>query len=224
MSFVGVLMLDTRFDRPPGDIGHAESFAELGIPVIYSVVYKAFAGNVVSSTEHIDIEVFIENALQLVAKGASLITTSCGFLAMHQQVLQAALPVPVFTSALLELSHLPSHATGVLTFDAESLTAAHFEGAGLAPCAAVQGLESGCELRRRILQNEPGLDVEQARQDVVQAAVRLKQRYPQCTNIVLECTNMPPYARDVAAATGCTVHDIWTLLAREWRVLSSGNL
>jgi Asp/Glu/hydantoin racemase len=31
--------------------------------------------------------------------------------------------------------------------------------------------------------------------------------------LVLECTNMPPYADAVQAATGLPVHDITTLLA-----------
>ena len=38
-------------------------------------------------------------------------------------------------------------------------------------------------------------------------------RCPEIAAIVLECTNMPPYADAVRAATGLPVHDITTLIA-----------
>ena len=40
-GFMGVLMLDTRFARPLGDIGNPLTFAELGIPVRYATVTGA---------------------------------------------------------------------------------------------------------------------------------------------------------------------------------------
>ena len=44
----------------------------------------------------------------------------------------------------------------------------------------------------------------------VAAAQRLIARHPEVAAIVLECTNMPPYADAVRAATGLPVHDITT--------------
>ena len=41
---LGVLMLQTRFPRPPGDIGHPASF---DFPVLYRVVQGASAARVV---------------------------------------------------------------------------------------------------------------------------------------------------------------------------------
>ncbi|MFS2205214.1 hypothetical protein [Variovorax sp. Varisp36] len=37
-AFLGVLMLDTRFSRPTGDIGNPETFFRHGIPVRFHVV------------------------------------------------------------------------------------------------------------------------------------------------------------------------------------------
>jgi hypothetical protein len=39
--FLGILMLDTRFPRPIGDIGHPGTFERAGIPVRYAVVRGA---------------------------------------------------------------------------------------------------------------------------------------------------------------------------------------
>jgi hypothetical protein len=40
------------------------------------------------------------------------------------------------------------------------------------------------------------------------------------SDIVLECTNMPPYRNAIARATGLPVHDIETLLLAEWAALA----
>jgi hypothetical protein len=51
--------------------------------------------------------------------------------------------------------------------------------------------------------------------------MELVQRHPGVTDIVLECTNMPPYRDAVARATGRAVHDIETLLLAEWAALAT---
>ena len=52
------------------------------------------------------------------------------------------------------------------------------------------------------------LDVEAARSDNVEAALALKEANPDLGAIVLECTNMVPYAADIRAATGLPVFSI----------------
>lgn len=47
--------------------------------------------------------------------------------------------------------------------------------------------------------------------EVVAAARTLMREFPTLRAIVLECTNMPPFTRAVAEATGCRVWDILTL-------------
>jgi len=57
------------------------------------------------------------------------------------------------------------------------------------------------------------LDVDLARQDILDAGARLVARNPDLGAIVLECTNMPPYAADLAAATGLPVYDIYSMIS-----------
>ena len=51
---------------------------------------------------------------------------------------------------------------------------------------------------------------------MVAAAQRLLQREPAIANLVLECTNMPPYATAVQQATGRPVHHLMTLVHKNW--------
>jgi hypothetical protein len=54
--------------------------------------------------------------------------------------------------------------------------------------------------------------VDLARADNVEAAVALKSANPDLGAIVLECTNMVPYAADIRAATGLPVFSIETFV------------
>ena len=211
-----MLMLDTRFPRVVGDIGNPASFA---IPVRHRVVAGASPQRVVREGDPALLQPFADAARELVDDGAAAITTSCGFLVEFQAAMQAALPVPVWTSSLLKLPELA--APGVITVDALSLGARHLRAAGADATVPVAGLAPGCHLQRALLDDEPAIDTGRAEADVVDAAQRLVARWPAVREIVLECTNMPPYAKAVARATRRPVHHIISLLHERWRALEA---
>ena len=219
MSFLGILMLDTRFPRPPGDIGNPATFEQLQIPARYRTVQGASPQKVVRNSAALVLQPFLTAALDLVEQGATLLSTSCGFLARYQRELQAAVPVPVISSSLLWLGspELSGERCAVLTIDALALDAQQLAGVGADPATPVGGVAPGCEFQRRLLGNEPTLDLCQAEQDVVAGALALVKAHPGVNTLVLECTNMPPYARAVAAATGRRVEHIVSLLEKRWR-------
>jgi hypothetical protein len=213
-GFLGILMLDTRFPRPVGDVGNPQTYARAGIPVRLVTVAGASPQRVVQQADPALLQPFVDAARALECEGAVLLSTSCGFLAAYQDVLAQALAIPVLTSSLLQVARL--RRPGIVTIAPESLTPAILQGAGVPAGTPVQGVEPGCEFQRRILSNDSTMDLGQAEQDVVSAALHLVRNHPELSDIVLECTNMPPYRDAVARATGRPVHDIETLLRTEW--------
>lgn len=213
-GFLGVLMLDTRFPRPPGDIGCPSTYERAGIPARLFTVSGASARRVVQEQDPNLLQPFVDAARHLAAQGARLITTSCGFLGGWQREIQDAVDVPVVTSSLLQCKDLT--APGIVTFDAESLHPTLLMRAGVPPNTPVTGLQPGCELQARILANDTTLDLIQAQADVVRAALDLVTRHPGIQHIVLECTNMPPYRDAVARSTGRRVYDLETMLLDAW--------
>jgi len=209
---LGIVMLDTRFPRLPGDIGHPETF---GVPAQRLTVPGALPHRVVASARTLRgaglVPRFEHAVRQLAEGGVQVLTTSCGFLVLLQRELQAAVKVPVWTSALLLLPELLAREAqvGVLTIDAESLGEEHLLAAGVPAHrrrdVLIQGVEPGGEFATSILHNRLEIDFAQARSDVVEAARALRVRGPGLRTVVLECTNMPPYALEVAAATGLRV-------------------
>jgi hypothetical protein len=217
-GFVGVLMLDTRFPRPLGDIGNPLTFEALGIAVRYRTVPKAWPSIAVSANAGVLFDAFLANAQDLVHQGALLITTSCGFLVQFQHQLAASLPVPVLTSSLLGA---PKVGASILTINSDELVPAVLGFAGLPLATPVVGVAEGCEFQRCILGNSNAMNLEQAQADVVSAAQNLMRLHPTTETIVLECTNMVPYANAVAKATGKPVVHLINLLAKAWDAQAS---
>ncbi|HVZ42171.1 MAG TPA: aspartate/glutamate racemase family protein [Ramlibacter sp.] len=219
-GFLGVLMLDTRFPRPPGDVGHPATFAA---DVRYKVIDGAWPRAVVTSAETLKASTlptrFVDALHEFEDEGAFAITTSCGFLVLLQRELQGAARVPVVSSSLLLLPSLLEREgrVGVLTISAVHLTADYLRCAGVTgPRLAdvvVQGVDGEGEFARAILGNRATMDLGRARDDVVAAALLLKSRAPDVRSVVLECTNMPPYAQAVRDETGFELFDLRDALA-----------
>ena len=204
---VGILMLDARFPRIPGDMGNATSW---NFPVHYRIVRGASPDLIVRRGAEGMLGPFIDAARELVRDGVDGITTNCGFLSLFQEELSSAIGVPVATSSLMQVAMvnrlLPKgKRAGILTISASTLTEAHLTSAGVPPGTPLASTEGGAEFSRAILGDLPELDVEQARQDNVDAAMKLTREHPDVGAIVLECTNMCPYAADIGRATGLPV-------------------
>jgi aspartate/glutamate racemase len=223
---VGILMLDTRFPRIPGDMGNASTFP---FPVLYHRVRGASPDRVVRQGQQELLPAFIEGARALEREGVRAVTTNCGFLAKFQSEVAASVSIPVFTSSLMlvPLVHRmlpPKKAVGIMTVDAFSLRPEHYTGAGITKDipTVVAGMETEKEFTRVMLDNELELDVEAARQEHLAVARRLVEAHPEIGAIVLECTNMPPYRAEIQATTGLPVFDITTLVRMVHDAVSQG--
>ncbi len=212
---VGILMLETRFPRILGDIGNPHTWP---FPVHYRVVQGATAGKAVRDDPRLLAAAFIKAGRELVQLGCDGITTSCGFLSLIQHEVKDALGVPVATSSLMQVSMLEQllpkgRRVGILTISANTLTPAHLAAAGAPEDTPVMGTDNGRYFSQAILNDTPELDVAACRLDLINAAQSLIQSYPDVGAIVLECTNMAPYAHDIHIATGLPVYSIYSFVS-----------
>ena len=208
---IGVIMLETRFPRLPGDIGNPETFAG-------EVIHQRLKGGSVARAVRADgIDAALRDAAVAAARsldraGAGVITTSCGFLGALQADLSAAVRAPVIASALVLLPSLRAifagrGPIGILTFDSRRLRPVHFAGA-FDPADPIAGIEAGDELYPAIAEDRATFDAVRAEADALAAAARLLDRPPRPAAILLECTNLSPYRAALAAASGLPVFDI----------------
>jgi len=207
---VGILMLDARFPRIPGDMGNATTWP---FPVHYKIVRGASPDRVVRHGAEGLLDKFIDAAKELVTDGVDGIATNCGFLSLFQEELAIAVQVPVATSSLMQVGLVnatlpPGKRSGILTISASTLTERHLAAAGVPKNTPIGTTEGGREFTEAILGNALELDVDAARADNVEAAKALVRSHPEIGALVLECTNMTPYAADIRAAVDCPVFTV----------------
>ncbi len=214
---LGILMLDARFPRIPGDMGNATTWP---FPVMYRVVKGATPERVVLQGAEGLLDDFLAAAAELVDQGAEALTTNCGFLTLFQREMAAHVHVPVATSALMQVPWVqamlpPGKRVGIVTVSKSSLTDAHLTAAGVPLDVPVAGTEGGCEFFRVLIRAEKqDMDVALAERDILDAGRALVAAHPEVGAIVLECTNMPPYARALREVVGLPVFDIVSMI--EW--------
>jgi Asp/Glu/hydantoin racemase len=211
---LGILMLETRFPRIPGDIGDAQTWP---FPVLYKVIPGASPQRVVRERASGLLDAFLEGARELVNLGAEGITTSCGFLSIYQAEIARHVGVPVATSSLLQAPFIesllpPGRRVGILTISAKTLTEEHLRSAGVRPGTPVVGTDEGVEFTRAILGDEPQLDVAAAERDVLEAGETLVEQHADVGAVLLECTNMAPYAKALREHLGLPVYDIYSFI------------
>ena len=219
---IGIIMLDTGFQRLPGDIGHGATWR---FPVQYArvagvsgpQVMAATAGNAEGAAPLLDR--FVQAAEELAKLGVDGITTSCGFLLAFQRELAARCPVPVATSSLLQIPSvsalLPSgKRVGVLTAKRAALTANHLNVINAPLDLPVAGLREDAAFFQNNLTNALIVSYAEQEADVMECAARLMAAHPEVGAIVSECANFAPYSHKIADTYGIPVFDIVTLI--EW--------
>jgi hypothetical protein len=214
---LGILMLDTSFDRPTGDAGNPASWP---FPVVVERVAGA-QGRAVVEGSFQDVTPFVTAGERLIDQGAVAIITTCGFLVRHQQAIAAALPVPVLTSPLTQYQRLRDELPGqrrlvILTIDAHSLDGEVRRAARIDADALAFALRPDSHFTTAILDGTVPLDVRRAEREWVELACRVQRDCPDVGAWLFECANMPPYSAAVAGATGLAVYDTLNL-GRELR-------
>lgn len=215
---IGIIMLNNDCPRPVGDIGNAATWP---FPVLYEVVREAVPLRVVESAAEGLLTDFVAAARHLERAGVRAITTSCGFLAIFQRELAAAVNVPVATSSLLQVpaalrSIGEERRVCILTINAHTLGRGHFQGAGVTDRelerVVVVGMEESGHLYGTLVGGSRILDTDVAEREMVGAARRVVAEDDSIGAFVFESTNMPPYSAAVRAAVDRPVWDSVTLV------------
>lgn len=208
--FIGIVMLDTAFPRIPGDVGNPATFP---FPVRYRTVAGADVPAIVrrQAPDPALLAGFVAAARALEADGAVGIVTSCGFLSVAQDMLAASVRVPVVASALslvpLSRAATGGRPVGIVTADADALSPAALDAAGIDPASArIAGMQDSPQFHRLILatraEQARTIDAAAIEAETVAVCTHLVAATPEIGVLVFECTNLQPYAAAVTEATG----------------------
>ncbi len=208
---IGILLLETKFPRIPGDMGNASTF---DFPVRIRMIPGATPQRIVLEGDESVMPKFVEAAKELEADGVRAITTSCGYLTTFQEALINAVSVPVFTSSLLQVPMvsrmLPKgKKVGILTIDSHRLTEDCLKAAGITnEPIVIMGSEEVPDFYNTYPRGALEIDPEKVEKAVIGMVKELVRKNPDVGAIVCEAINYAPYAAGVQEATGLPWFDI----------------
>lgn len=216
---LGFLAVEVNIHRPPGDPYNPRTWP---FPLLHELVPGSQEKQIVSK-ETYDAEFinrFVASGKKLAEKGCVGIITSCGFLAMAQRQLSERIGIPIATSALVQIPSIraflgPQKIIGVLTYDGERLGETHLREVGVDPTTIrIHGLPATGHTRK-VIQDGVKYDSTEMEREMVDSAVRLvesiREEGKEAGAVVLECTQMPPYAAAIQKRVGVPVYDVYTL-------------
>lgn len=213
---IGIIVLETYFPRLVGDMGYATTF---DFPVAYRSVSGALPKKVVGGDYSL-LDKFILEARELEKLGVKAITTNCGYLARFQQELAASVSVPVFSSSLLQVPLVSkmlnkNQKVGIIVADSRNIDDSVFNKVGWSSediNIEVRGMEKSPEFNKVVLENAKSANFSLLQEEVYEVCSKLYEECPDVGAIVIECTDLTPYAQFVKRRLKIPVFDIVTLI------------
>jgi aspartate/glutamate racemase len=211
---IGILILDASYPCVPGNVGNASTFT---FPVRYEKVQGASIDRLLNQQDPQLAAFFVRAARNLQNSGVKAITGACGFMALFQQEVAASVDIPVFLSSLLQIPfiyQITGKKIGIITANASCLTQKHFEAVGMPEGLpiAIAGMENQSEFREAILEEKGTLDSCKIEEEAVSVARELATDNPDIGAVLLECSDLPPYAEAVQRAVKLPVFDFITMI------------
>lgn len=210
---IGVLATESFFPKPPG---HIKNPSSLPFTTCYEVLRGVTVPELLYRPSPAIQNTILEAALSLEMQGVKAITGSCGFLALYQSLVANAVKVPVFVSSLIQVPlayQVTGQKVGVITADSSVLNSHYLKAvdANHVP-VAIAGMQNAEEFASVILRNERNdMDLDLVEEELITVTRQLLENNPDIGALVLECTDLPPYAHRLQVEFGLPIFDLTTL-------------
>lgn len=211
---IGIIHLEVWYPLIPGNVVNASTYK-------FPVRMKLLRGGTQDRIHRGDpmlLDAIIEAGRELEREGMRAIAGACGYLGNYQREVAAALDVPVYLSSLVQVPMIhhglkPNQRIGILCADGPALTPSILAACGVSPeiPVTVVGLERQPEFSK-ITYSRGEFEVERIEQEVIESARQLVRDHPDTGAILLECSDMPPFAWAVQRAVRLPVFDFITMI------------
>jgi Asp/Glu/hydantoin racemase len=214
---IGIIVIDVWYPMLPGNVANASTYS---FPVAYSVLRGATVEQILTGDPILK-DLIIEAGKELIqTQGVRAIVGACGSFANYQSEVAAALDVPVFMSVMLQAPMIlralkPQQKLGIIAASESAVTAKVFQECGITDSSrlVIVGAKKLSEFQK-ILQCQGGFDTSALEQGIVALATDMVAADPDVSALLLQCSDLPPYAAAIQNATGLPVFDMNGLV--EW--------
>lgn len=214
---IGIIYIDeVYYPMVPGNVVNGYTFP---FPVRLMAVKGLDIPNLFQAQEQVYDQIMMA-CKELEKEGCRAISSACGFFGNFQSRVAQAMDIPIAISSLVQIPWIatmikPTEKIGILTADQASLTEQLLES-----CFITKELRERLiikDLRHEkefscILEGRGEFDNDVVKEEVVLKAEELMQESDDIAAILLECSDMPPYAYAVQAKVKLPVFDFTTLI------------
>jgi Asp/Glu/hydantoin racemase len=210
---IGILVLDLRCPLFPGNVANASTW---NFPVLYKILKGA--GKEILDGDRALIGKIIDGGRELEDQGVRAIIGACGYFANYQKEAAAALKVPAFMSSLLQVPMIlqalrPEQKIGVVCAYEKGLTPHLYEQVGIEDISRliVSGAQDLPEFQN-LLNLTGAFNSGRLEAELIDLTRKLVTDNPEVGAILIECSDMPPYAHAIQNTVGLPVFDFYTLI------------
>ena len=211
---IGIVTLETWYPLLPGNVANATTF---DFPVRYKILRQATVERIMSADPAL-LDMIIQAGHEFEREGVRAMVGACGYFAHYQRQVAAALSIPVFLSSLLQVPVIsralkPEQQVGILVANAKAVGQEMLDACGITSDIPIVylGMEDQPEFRN-ILEYGGQFHYDKLEAEVVESARRLIAENPNVGAILLECSDLPPFARSVQRAVRLPVFDFISMI------------
>lgn len=209
---IGIIAVNLDYPKLPGNVANATTFS---FPVDYEVIDLEIEQ--LFENDPAAVDVIINAAKKLESRGVKAIVGACGYFANFQRQVQSSISVPVILSSLAQL---PLISLSLRANQKIAVLVADINGADEHLLANVNADDHNVIFVdigslpefHAIRYGEPSLDNGALTRALVKKAQDVVNKHPEVGAVLLECSDLPPYAAAIQAAVQRPVFDFITLI------------
>ncbi len=211
---IGILLVEADYAMLPGNVANASTY---DFPVIYQVL-KGVTFERIAVADPSVLDVLIAGGEALIANGVRAVVSACGSFANYQRAAAAALSVPTYLSSMLQVPWIqaalqPKQKLLVIAAVGSALTPRVFEECAITDTNRLL-VEQAIDVPEFAAMLSPeGFNPAKLETQLSEYASNLVRKHPDAGAILLQCSDLPPFAWAIQNATGLPVYDMNTLIS-----------
>jgi hypothetical protein len=211
---IGILVLDLWYPYVLGNVANGSTF---NFPVLFKILKGSTGQQVVTGAPAL-LDMILEAGKELEQQGVRAIVGACGYFGHFQKEASVRLNVPTFLSSVLQVPIImrglkPSQKVGIICANSPYLTPSLLGQCGVTDLSRVVivGAEDLSEFRN-IIEGTGHFNSHKIEQQMVGLAKQFVSKNPEIGAILLECSDMPPYAWAIQNAVRLPVFDFISMI------------
>ncbi len=211
---IGILVAEASYAMLPGNVANAGTYP---FPVRYQVLEGVSFERVMAGDPGVA-DAVVEGGQRLVDSGVRAVVGACGSFANYQRAAAAGLDVPVFLSSMLQVPWILSalkteQKVLVISAVATALTDKVYDQCNITEIDRLI-VEQAIDVPEfEVMLSPEGFNPAQLECALAAHVEDLLARHPEAGAILLQCSDLPPFAAGIQNMTGLPVFDMNTLIS-----------